>query len=163
MMLWVLLAGIAAAYFTRVFLFQEKISHHGPFPSKKRFVRSMIRQGDTVIQHQQPVTLFDWVRRLTTRCYDIAEPDDLGDIYWYTRPARMEMWTCPTCLSFWMSFPFTLLVILCDPSQFNFGYALLSMTIITGLSWMINASVDFWLAYSSPIEAELNAIGEDDE
>lgn len=163
MIAWIILAGIAAAYFTRVFLFQEKTSHWGPFPSKKRFVRSMTRSGETSIMHQQPVTVFDWVRHLTTRCYDVTEPDELGDIYWYTRQSRMEMWTCPTCLSFWMAFPFTALVMLTMPEQFNAGYALLGLTIICGISWALNMAVDFWLAHSQVVYAELQVMGEDDE
>jgi len=91
---------LALFYITRVLLYEEKESHFGPFPSKTR----QVYNEDT--GHIQPVTLFDWVRRLTLNPYQIHEE------LWMINNPKMDRWTCPTCLSFWIAIPFTILNII---------------------------------------------------
>ena len=40
---------------------------------------------------------------------DEDEGDEKGHASWFVREARAEMWTCPTCLSFWMAIPVTII------------------------------------------------------
>jgi hypothetical protein len=91
---------LAVAYLTKILLYEEKESHFGPFPSKTKIVH------DLQSRYTQPVTLFDWIRRLTLNPYNIQ-----GEL-WVVNEKEMERWTCPTCLSFWIAIPFTVLNIL---------------------------------------------------
>lgn len=80
-------------YVTRVLLFEEKESHHGPFPSRTESVY------DEETHHLQPVTLFDRIRR-----YSPFNPYTIKDGVWIVDKLKMERWTCPLCLSFWTAF-----------------------------------------------------------
>lgn len=84
----VILCGLAAAYSTYVLLLEQKDSHFGPFPDYSRIVDF----GD----HVQPVTLFDWIRRLFG-VYEIH-----GKTWVVRMGSKSERWECPFCLSFWM-------------------------------------------------------------
>lgn len=80
-------------YLTRMLLFVERDNHFGPFPSAKKFLTRVVDN------YHQPVTLFDWVRRLTPfNPYEVT-----GDL-WVVNERKMEVWTCPFCLSFWVAF-----------------------------------------------------------
>lgn len=79
-------------YVTRSLMFTEKVSHYGPFSSSKKFVTRVKNN------YHQPVTLFDWIRRLSFNPYEVN-----GDL-WVIQEKRLEVWTCPFCLSFWVSF-----------------------------------------------------------
>lgn len=92
--------SLAAAYITRALLFEERVSHYGPWASKREKVLRMRKTKDGQILHyEQDVTFFDRIRQFTTRCYDIDKEEGI----WGVREDRMEMWTCPKCLAFWVS------------------------------------------------------------
>jgi hypothetical protein len=98
-----LLAAAAAVYYlTKVLLFEEKTDHYGPFPSTSEWVH---RKN----HYAQPVTLFDRVRRWTLNPYDIDVED--GEGLWHVDEQRMERWTCPKCLSFWISLAVTIFIL----------------------------------------------------
>lgn len=79
-------------YLTRSLLFAEKVDHFGPFPSATKFL--------TILEshYHQPVTLFDWVRRFTP-----FNPYQVSGNLWIVNKRKMEVWTCPFCLSFWVA------------------------------------------------------------
>ncbi len=94
-MLW-FLYGLAVYYVTQILLFEKKDSHHGPFPhATKRVRHAYVIDGNPAL-YEYPVTLFDWVRRLFG-LYNVH-----GEV-WLTNHKRLEMWTCPICLSFWVA------------------------------------------------------------
>lgn len=84
-----LLAGLAAAYITKILLFDtEKIeSHYGPFLDTSRIVRFP--------DHVRPVTLFDWIRR-PFGVYHIQGKVWLVD---EKLNRKIDRWTCPYCLT----------------------------------------------------------------
>lgn len=107
------LGGLTVFYLTRVLLFEEKDSHFGPWPSKTRRVVWFKFPPEAVFddpeahayeEYRQPVTLFDWVRRVFG-LYRVAKYGDEGqktaEELWYVNSDRVEVWTCPVCLSFW--------------------------------------------------------------
>ena len=99
------LAAAAVFYLTKVLLFEEKTSHFGPFASTSEWV---IRQST---HYQQPVTLFDRIRRWSPfNPYNVQMIE--GEGLWAVDEKRMERWTCPKCLSFWISLAVTLFIAL---------------------------------------------------
>lgn len=92
-MLLLIQCGLFVAYVTRMLTFTEKIDHFGPLPSDKLF----IHRART--NYAQPVTLFDWIRRITPFNPYLIQ----GDL-WVIREKRLEVWSCPFCLSFWTAF-----------------------------------------------------------
>lgn len=78
-----------------------KKSHFGPFRSKDKKVIFVISENE------QPVVLWDWIRRLFG-VYTIVGNN------WYIEDNReaVERFTCPFCLSFWTSIPFSALCII---------------------------------------------------
>lgn len=90
------LFGVAGAYILECLLLEQKISHEGPWKSRKRHV--LFRED----QHIQAVALFDWIRRL----FGIYK---VHGYQWEVKTERAEMFTCPTCLSFWVALPFSVL------------------------------------------------------
>jgi len=108
-----IIAVIATFYVTRVLLYADVDSHAGPFPQMNQTVVHVQPGTDdddfTFYQHRQPVTLFDYFRRIFG-LYDIVQAeDDPAAKLWYIRQTRLEVWTCPTCLSFWVSIPLSFL------------------------------------------------------
>lgn len=99
-MLLFLKALLAVFYTTQVLLFKERTSHFGPFPSKTQFV---FRQRS---HYSQPVTLFDRIRRWTLNPYTMEDENEL----WYVNEQKMERWSCPKCLSLWVSLAATLFI-----------------------------------------------------
>ncbi len=91
-MLLFIQCGLFAAYLTRMLLFVEKVDHFGPFPSTKLFIHR------TRTNYAQQVTLFDWIRRFTPFNPYLIQ----GDL-WVINESRLEVWSCPFCLSFWTS------------------------------------------------------------
>lgn len=91
--------SFAVSYITRALLFEERVSHYGPWPSKDLTVKRMRRDENYTYLYEQPVTFFDRIRFWTTRAYDIDHKRN----EWFVREDRMEMWTCPKCLAFWVS------------------------------------------------------------
>lgn len=83
---------LAVFYATQVLLFEERVDHFGPFPSRTLFVHRA-RSG-----YSQPVTLIDRVRRWTLNPYTF-EAEGL----WTVDELAMERWSCPKCLSFWVA------------------------------------------------------------
>ena len=99
-----IILGIAAAYPLNALILERKMSHEGPFKSKNRTVTFLMETGEDGITlgiHKQRVCLWDWIRRIDG-VYDVK-----GD-EWYVNAWRAERWTCPFCLSFWISFFFSL-------------------------------------------------------
>jgi hypothetical protein len=92
--IWVV-AALACAYLTKIFLLQEKDSHEGPFVLKNIGVFFQ----DT--GHFQKAALFDVIRRL----FGVYETKKVSENHyiWTVKPLRAEAWSCPFCLSFWMS------------------------------------------------------------
>lgn len=100
--------ALAVFYATQVLLFRERETHQGPFPSETEFVYRK-RNG-----YSQPVNLFDRIRRFTLNPYDVDA--DLG--LWHVNERAMERWTCPKCLSAWVSLFFvTVILLLIDPPR----------------------------------------------
>lgn len=99
------LFGLAAAYSTKVLLFDtEKIeSHYGPFLDYSRFI--------SFIDHNRPVTLFDWIRR-PFGVYNIQGKQWVVD---EKLNRKIDRWTCPYCLSFWLSlvWAFVMHIVMC--------------------------------------------------
>lgn len=103
--LLIILIGLGTSYILELFILEKMDSHTGPFQSKKRkvlFLSELDDEGLMQAEHYQPVALFDWFRRLFG-VYDVK-----GYI-WTVNNLRAERFTCPFCLSFWVSFPMTIL------------------------------------------------------
>lgn len=98
-----LLLGVGAEYVLRSLMLMEKDSHEGPFPSDKevRYVRF------ESTGHMQKVALFDWIRRLF-RVYLIEERFGVEEWVVVDERAAVQRFTCPHCLSWWTSLPFSL-------------------------------------------------------
>lgn len=95
------LFGIPAAYVLHCLLLEEKEGHYGPFRSESKkviFISS---------QHEQPVVLWDYLRRIFG-VYTVVENQ------WYVEDSKVavERWTCPFCLSFWLTIPWSIFAIL---------------------------------------------------
>lgn len=93
----VIICGVAAAYPLRSLILIERDDHEGPFRSKTLFVRF------PSTGHVQRVALFDWIRRLTG-VYEVT------GVEWVVREGttQVERITCPFCLSWWASLPFSI-------------------------------------------------------
>lgn len=118
--------GIGAAFLTNAFLLEEKESHEGPFIVPGL----LIRFGET--GHLQRFSLFDAIRYVLG--VYLYKPNggiiSTRDNWWY------EMWTCPDCLSFWASLPFTVALFLLNPHMFL--YPMTAHFVIAGVSLVIN-------------------------
>ena len=102
-MIDILIISFFTAYVVRVLLYEDRVSHYGPWPSRIAKVVRVSRRDpqnpeERFAEFTHPVTLFDRVRQLLTRCYEI----DPESNQWFIRESRMEMWTCPKCLTFWV-------------------------------------------------------------
>lgn len=159
--LWIALAAAAASYAVRVLGYSDA---PGPYESRRRTVRRITRYDidATVETTDRPVSLFDWIRLLTTRCYDVTEADQTGMIYWYVREDRIKMWTCPVCLSFWMALPYTALLLSMLAELRSPGAFLLVWGGLTGMTWVIGAFVDYCVANSVMVFARLETQEEDE-
>ena len=121
-------------YLTRSLTFIKKVDHFGPFPSSKKFV--------TILEdhYNQPVTLFDWIRRLTPfNPYLVT-----GDL-WVVNKRKMEVWTCPFCLSFWVAFIAT--AILGLTVQHNLLLLITAHYAIASVSAILNYFVNYLVEY----------------
>jgi hypothetical protein len=92
-----IIAIFAAFYVLQVMLYEDRISHFGPFKSTEKFIHN------SQTYHTQPVALFDYIRRFTV----IFNPYEIHGDLWEIIPHKMERWTCPKCLSFWTTFCIT--------------------------------------------------------
>lgn len=97
----ILILGLAAGYITKCLLLEEKDSHVGPFPLKSTFIE-FPDSG-----HIQTAAFFDIIRNLFG-VYVEVEPGNEHQTIWEVQPERSERFTCPFCLSFWVSILFTL-------------------------------------------------------
>lgn len=148
----VLLVGFFAYYLTKIFLFEHKESHFGPWPSSWRVVRHIYRidlqEYDAFHTYQQPVTLFDWVRRIFG-LYEIIKDDPLDDDdeddqeIWIVRERRLELWTCPTCLSFWSGAIVSILLLMVQRDLLMWP---LNWGILAGISAFLSSTEDFFLS-----------------
>lgn len=89
---------LADAYLVRILLFDDSTQ---PFESEKKVVRNSygLSGPDTHL-----VGFFDQVRR-GFGAYRIEEGENEIE-YWYTT-VRIQLWQCPKCLSFWLTFLFS--------------------------------------------------------
>lgn len=102
--LLIILLGLGTSYILELFILEKMDSHAGPFQSKKRkvFFLSELDYGEfKQAEHYQPVSLFDWFRRL----FGVYH---VNGYIWTVNHLRAERFTCPFCLSFWVSFPGTI-------------------------------------------------------
>lgn len=102
--LLIMLIGLGTSYLLELFVLEKMDSHVGPFQSKTRkvlFMSDTDDEGFTQSEHFQPVSLFDWFRRLFGVYY-------VNGPIWTVNNLRAERFTCPFCLSFWVSFPGTI-------------------------------------------------------
>ncbi|APU89039.1 hypothetical protein Rctr85_010 [Virus Rctr85] len=152
-----ILGGMFVFYASLVLLFQEKESHFGPWPSRLRRViwaklakpDSASDWTDSYTEYTQPVTLFDWVRRLFGAYAVQRVSDDPVEEVWYVKDERMEVWTCPVCLSFWLSLVPTVFYKLVGGgwlSSFIFPFA------VSGVSVLLHGIYDALSATSRSME-----------
>lgn len=95
--------GIAGAYILRSLMLVERDSHYGPMQSYTRWVQ--FPSG-----HQQPVALFDWIRRLAG-VYQVGKSEKFPpewDVWVVVDSEFSERFTCPHCLSWWTSLLFSI-------------------------------------------------------
>lgn len=91
----ILLMALTTAYLTHILILERKTSHFGPFPSKGLVV--LFKPDEEFDEeHIQPVTLFDWVRRIFG-VYSVKNH------VWTVKAIESQRWTCPICLSFWIA------------------------------------------------------------
>lgn len=84
----------AVAYVVRILLLDGTV---GPFQSKTDFVVDGATDGASA----DPVDLWDQVRRL----FGVYRVEDTGnDIRLWHTTVRADLWRCPKCLSFWVTF-----------------------------------------------------------
>jgi hypothetical protein len=118
-----LVVTLALAYIVKVMLLEEKEDHEGPWPSavKKVYFQKA--------EHIQRVALFDYIRRIFG-AYHVS-----GDL-WTVNEGRAEVWTCPTCLSFWLAMPFSFILFLSEPF-WQSGFVLILPFALASLSRLI--------------------------
>lgn len=91
------------AYLVRVLLFDGSTQ---PFENKVNYVEDGVGNGAGTY----PVGLFDRFRR----CFGAYKVEDANGVKVWKPTVRMDLWRCPKCLSFWVSFvasaPFTFLM-----------------------------------------------------
>ena len=105
--LWIA-SVLAISYLTRILIFKQHPRGSGPFQSKTQFVY------DSVSKMSQPVTLFDYIRRYTP-----FNPYKVGEEMWIINPDRILVWSCPICLSFWVTFLVSVLIGLLELGHLN--------------------------------------------
>jgi len=118
-------------YITRILLYEEVLTHYGPFASKTKFVINKTNN------YTRPVALFDWVRRAIPFFNPYAVEENL----WYVDVKKMERWTCPLCLSFWTAALPTLYLIL--NSDYNWMSIIFLHFALAAASAIINYGVDY--------------------
>ena len=113
-----LLMGIPSAYIVHVMILKPKISHEGPFPIKRR----VIFLFDEGLEHSQKAALFDVIRRIFG-AYHVTENG------WIVKTNALgEVWSCPTCLSFWAALLFSI------PLAFWFPEPILAVPVHFGIA-----------------------------
>jgi len=130
-------------YISHVLLLEEKESHFGPFPSSRIKVKWVtFTSGKPVIREYQ-ATLFDRIRFLFGLYRVEIDPVDCDDAdpsafdlckegylrVWVVRSEREEVWTCPVCLSGWLSL---VSMVISFPLFSNFPLSLLLWLAIAG-------------------------------
>jgi hypothetical protein len=86
----------ATYYLVTIFLLEKKTSHEGPFILPDVYVWFREEEDD----HIQRASIFDIVRLL----FGVYQYDSITKILTVkNRSWLAELWTCPICLSFWMS------------------------------------------------------------
>ncbi len=110
LVLLTMLGGLGAAYALRVLIFE--LSAPGPFEASTAFVADFSTGGAPA----RMVNLFDRVRRLFG-VYRVVVDEKSGLRLWNVWEPRAQVWRCPKCLSFYVSIPFTLCVLIAMPGQ----------------------------------------------
>lgn len=98
----VIALGFAVFYLTSVLRFS--IEDTGPYPQQRKDVAMGVINESTKDRDlvKRPVGLFDYLRRLFG-VYAISKDVDGYEI-WIIHNYRMQVWACPFCLGFWVSF-----------------------------------------------------------
>lgn len=161
----IVVGGLVVFYLVRVLLFEEKVSHYGPWPSKRRqVVWYKMTKPSGFYEYTQPVTAFDWVRRI----FGVYRVSKIGDKsqgteeeLWYVNEARAEVWTCPVCLSFWMAIlPAAYIAVVSSVPN-----ALLSLVAMAAISVLLHSFRDAQEAtsefYGRPPQEFVVALNED--
>lgn len=125
------LLGVPATYVLRALFLERKDGHEGPFRSDTYDVYFPERESkDGVIQleHYQPVSLFDRIRRVFG-AYKIE-----GGRWIVLEGGAADRFTCAYCLSFWTAFLFSVPFTLIDQNYllfpvYHFGIAIVSLFI----------------------------------
>lgn len=93
--IYLVLLSLMTAIITHILILERRESHFGPFQDANRIVL-FPPDLENLSDWQQPVTLFDWIRRLFG-VYTVKQH------VWYVNPVHSQRWTCPICLSFWIA------------------------------------------------------------
>jgi hypothetical protein len=155
-----LVGAFVVFYCSLVLRLVEKQSHYGPWPSKtRRVIWSQVVSADDYSgnfyrEYTQPVTVFDWVRRLFgLYIVEVIPADPVKNIpkeeLWYVRQEREEVWTCPICLSFWVAIPPAVLFALYSGNLLN---VFLFTPAFAGGSVMLHRVIDFLNSVASLVE-----------
>ncbi len=92
----IIILTLVNSYLVTVFLLEKKTSHEGPFILPDVYVWFHEEEDD----HLQRASIFDVVR-LLFGVYKYDSPTKILTVR--NRSWLAELWTCPICLSFWMS------------------------------------------------------------
>lgn len=164
-LVYVLASVFTVFYLVLIFQFYEKVSHFGPFQSKTRRMIYLRRDmsGEVIEKYEQPITIFDWVRRLfgvyrieKEECTDNDTFDigcEEGEV-WFVRQERMEVWECTTCLSGWVA----LIPALVSLLQFPFVWAFIIWGASAGLSSILHVQL-----YGKEVTIEYLDDGEEED
>lgn len=95
--------GFAVYYLTSVLIFS--MDDVGPYPQKNKDVALGIIDEQTKDRAlvKRPVGFFDYIRRFFGAYIVSTDKQDKRQV-WIVREGRMEVWTCPYCLGFWVAF-----------------------------------------------------------
>ena len=104
-----LIIGIQAAYWLHLLLITEE-NHDGPISSKSKILVQVHTNGNPL--GYRPVSMIDRLVRRPLGVYQKSDTVSLGDTEVKTWSIRFgsgayDLFTCPFCLSFWVSILFS--------------------------------------------------------
>lgn len=120
-------------YVSKVMLFENGDDVGGPLVSETEFIY------DDVLHEQHPVNLFDRIRRA------IFNPYHVHDGLWEVDQRRIQVWSCPTCLSFWVSFLVSIPFFF--SKKFSIGHLLNTISLhfaLSGFSTLLHQVSDYF-------------------
>lgn len=98
LILLLIVIGIASAYFLSIMILEAKESHEGPILIRNRFV--------SIKGEIQRASIFDLIRRCLF-AFHVMKQENNTYLWVLKNTPFGEVWTCPRCLSFWTTIPFT--------------------------------------------------------